>query len=103
MALQRVFYRLQTADTPVGTTELTRSFGWDSLDSFMQHDVQEFSRVLLDELETKMKGTQVQGMIEKLFCGKLKNVIRCTKVPFESVREETFYGKPAHYLNVFIN
>jgi hypothetical protein len=38
-----------------GTTELTRSFGWTSLDSFLQHDVQEFSRVLLDKLESKMK------------------------------------------------
>lgn len=39
----------------VGTTELTKSFGWKSLDSFMQHDVQEFNRVLQDKLESKMK------------------------------------------------
>ena len=38
-----------------GTTELTKSFGWKSLDSFMQHDVQEFSRILQDKLELKMK------------------------------------------------
>jgi len=55
LALQRVFYHLQTSDQPVGTTELTKSFGWKSLDSFMQHDVQEFNRVLQDKLETKMK------------------------------------------------
>lgn len=40
-----------------GTTELTKSFGWKSLDSFLQHDVQEFSRVLQDKLESKMKVT----------------------------------------------
>jgi hypothetical protein len=44
------------ADTHfAGTTELTKSFGWKSLDSFMQHDVQEFSRILQDKLEIKMK------------------------------------------------
>lgn len=40
---------------PAGTTELTKSFGWKSLDSFLQHDVQEFNRVLQDKLEIKMK------------------------------------------------
>jgi ubiquitin carboxyl-terminal hydrolase 7 len=55
LALQRLFYQLQYASDSVGTTELTKSFGWDSLDSFMQHDVQEFSRVLLDNLELKME------------------------------------------------
>lgn len=55
LALQRLFYQLQYAADSVGTTELTKSFGWDSLDSFMQHDVQEFSRVLLDNLELKME------------------------------------------------
>ena len=43
------------AGCPPGTTELTKSFGWDVVDSFMQHDVQEFNRVLCDNLETKMK------------------------------------------------
>lgn len=55
LALQRVFYNLQFLDTAVGTTELTKSFGWDSLEAFRQHDVQEFNRVLQDNLEIKMK------------------------------------------------
>ena len=50
LALQRVFYELQHMDKPVGTKKLTKSFGWESLDSFMQHDVQELCRVLLDNL-----------------------------------------------------
>ena len=36
LALQRVFYRLQTSDRSVGTKELTKSFGWDAYDSFTQ-------------------------------------------------------------------
>jgi ubiquitin carboxyl-terminal hydrolase 7 len=39
----------------LGTTELTKSFGWDSLEAFNQHDVQEFNRVLQENLESKMK------------------------------------------------
>ncbi|EMP41443.1 Ubiquitin carboxyl-terminal hydrolase 7 [Chelonia mydas] len=45
LALQRVFYELQHSDKPVGTKKLTKSFGWETLDSFMQHDVQELCRV----------------------------------------------------------
>lgn len=46
LALQRVFHELQTSDKPVGTKKLTKSFGWETLDSFMQHDAQEFLRVV---------------------------------------------------------
>lgn len=71
LALQRVFYELQFSDKPVGTKKLTKSFGWETLDSFMQHDVQELCRVLLDNMESKMKGTCVEGTIPKLFEGKM--------------------------------
>ncbi|KAK4688080.1 ubiquitin carboxyl-terminal hydrolase 7, partial [Tremellales sp. Uapishka_1] len=91
LALQRVFYHLQTSDQPVGTTELTKSFGWKSLDSFMQHDVQEFSRILQDKLEIKMKGTPADGAIAKLFRGQMKNYIKCMNVDFESAVIEDFY------------
>lgn len=71
LALQRVFYELQFSDKPVGTKKLTKSFGWETLDSFMQHDVQELCRVLLDNMESKMKGTCVEGTIPRLFEGKM--------------------------------
>lgn len=91
LALQRVFYHLQFDDDAVDTRELTKSFGWDTLDAFMQHDVQEFNRVLQDSLENKMKKTVAEGSIEKLFVGKMKSYIKCVNVNFESSREETFY------------
>ncbi|KAI8455154.1 ubiquitin thiolesterase [Phakopsora pachyrhizi] len=90
LALQRVFYQLQTSDQSVGTTELTKSFGWKSLDAFLQHDVQEFSRVLQDKLESKMKGTPADGAIQYLFAGKYKTYLKCIEVDYESSREETF-------------
>ncbi|RKO91720.1 cysteine proteinase [Blyttiomyces helicus] len=91
LALQRVFYNLQHSETSVGTTELTKSFGWDTLDSFMQHDVQEFNRVLQDNLESKMKGTKAEGAISRLFVGKMKSYIKCINVDYESSRVEDFY------------
>jgi len=91
LALQRVFYHLQTSPQPVGTTELTKSFGWKSLDAFMQHDVQEFSRILQDKLEAKMKGTPADDAIPRLFKGQMKNFIKCLNVDFESSVTEDFY------------
>lgn len=90
LALQRLFYHLQTSDQPVGTTELTKSFGWKSNDSFYQHDVQEFNRVLQDNLESKMKGTKAEGAIAKLFVGKMKSYIKCVNVDYESSKSEEF-------------
>jgi len=95
---------------PVGTTELTKSFGWDLVDSFMQHDVQEFNRVLCDKLETKMKvlawcikigilkknnykkGSPAEGTVQKLLEGQYKMYIKCINVDYESSRVEPFYG-----------
>lgn len=47
--------QLQFQQTSVSTKLLTKSFGWDTYDSFMQHDVQELNRVLCEKLEEKMK------------------------------------------------
>lgn len=91
LALQRVFYQMATSPSAVDTTELTKSFGWTSLESFMQHDVQEFNRVLQDNLEGKMKGTAAEGAIQKLFVGKMKSYIKCINVDYESSRVENFY------------
>jgi ubiquitin carboxyl-terminal hydrolase 47 len=35
----------------VDTKSLTKSFGWQSAQSFEQHDTQEFCRVLFDAIE----------------------------------------------------
>ena len=91
LALQNVFHKLQIDHDQVTTKDLTRAFGWNSLDSFLQQDVQEMMRVLLDKLEEKMKGTLVADVTKKLFAGKVKSYIRCVEVDYESSREEEFY------------
>ena len=65
LALQSLFYKLQYSDATVATKDLTKSFGWDTYDSFMQHDVQELNRVLCEKLEDKMKvrGVKDRGMV----------------------------------------
>ncbi|CAI7883769.1 unnamed protein product [Closterium sp. NIES-54] len=91
LALQSLFYKLQYTDTSVATKDLTKSFGWDTYDSFLQHDVQELNRVLCEKLEDKMKGTVVEGTIEKLFEGHVMNYIECDNVDYKSTRKESFY------------
>ncbi|KAL8241254.1 hypothetical protein R6Q59_014881 [Mikania micrantha] len=91
LALQSLFYKLQYSDTSVATKELTKSFGWDSYESFMQHDVQELNRVLCEKLEDKMKGTVVEGTIQQLFEGHHMNYIECINVDYKSTRKESFY------------
>ncbi|KAI1702064.1 BTB/POZ domain-containing protein [Ditylenchus destructor] len=91
LAMQRVFYELQFSEAPVGTKKLTKSFGWDSVDSFLHHDVQELCRVLLLNLKSKMKSTVVEDTIPLLFKGRMKSYIKCKNVDFESSSEESYY------------
>ncbi|KAK8184646.1 hypothetical protein BC567DRAFT_218869 [Phyllosticta citribraziliensis] len=90
-ALQRLFYQLQTSNVAVSTNELTASFGWDTRQIFEQQDVQELSRVLMERLETKMKGTEAENALAKMFAGKMKTYISCINVPYESSRIEDFW------------
>lgn len=54
-------------------------------------DVQELNRVLCDHLEDKMKGTPVEGTIQRLFEGSIRSYIKCVDVDFTSSRVETYY------------
>ena len=90
LALQSVFHMLQFTDSAVDTEDLTKSFGWDTADAYQQHDAQEFNRILCDRLEEVMKGTKVEGTINKLFQGHFQNYIECINIDFKSVRKEEF-------------
>jgi ubiquitin carboxyl-terminal hydrolase 7 len=102
VSLQRLFYFLQTSTEPVETNELTKSFGWNTVDAFAQHDVQEFLRVLTDNLEEKMKGTPADGMIQSLFVGKMKSYIKCVHVNYESSRVEDFYDMQLNVKGIYL-
>jgi ubiquitin carboxyl-terminal hydrolase 7 len=82
---------LQTSNYAVPTHELTGAFGWDSKQIFEQQDVQELSRVLMERLEEKMKGTEAENALAKMFVGKTKTYISCINVKYESSRIEDFW------------
>jgi len=88
LALQSVFHQLQTGKESVSTEDLTSAFGWNAADTFMQQDLQEMMRVLIDKLEEKMKGTTVEGRTKELFAGSSKSYIKCVNVDYKSERDE---------------
>ncbi|KXL41610.1 hypothetical protein M433DRAFT_6726 [Acidomyces richmondensis BFW] len=89
--LQRLFYRLQSDPIAVSTQELTHSFGWESRQIFEQQDVQELSRILMEKLEARMKGTEAENALANMFVGKMKTYLKCINVDYESSRIEDFW------------
>ena len=77
LQLALLFVSLQQTDstTPVKTTALTDAFGWEKTTVFEQHDVQELARILLENLERKMKGTADSDLIQRLLMGKMRKVV----------------------------
>jgi ubiquitin carboxyl-terminal hydrolase 47 len=70
-----------SSKSAVETTELTRSFGWDSSEAWQQHDIQEICRVMFDALEQKFKHTDQADLIQRLYEGKILTVFQlCTPV-----------------------
>lgn len=93
--LQKLFLQLQTSKRhAVETTELTRSFGWDSSEAWQQHDVQELCRVMFDALELKFRGTDQSDLINQLYQGKLQDYVKCLECGYESAREDTYLDIP---------
>ncbi|KAI4256997.1 MAG: hypothetical protein LQ352_001825, partial [Teloschistes flavicans] len=90
-ALQRLFYLLQTSEDAVSTQELTASFGWETKDIFLQQDVQELSRILMERMEARMKGTGAENALARMFVGKMKTYISCINVDYESSRIEDYW------------
>ncbi|XP_069759702.1 ubiquitin carboxyl-terminal hydrolase 47 isoform X4 [Narcine bancroftii] len=93
--LQRLFILLQTSKKrAVETTDVTRSFGWDSSEAWQQHDVQELCRVMFDALEQKWKQTEQADLINQLYQGKLKDYVKCLECGYESWRIDTYLDIP---------
>ncbi|EAY08920.1 Clan CA, family C19, ubiquitin hydrolase-like cysteine peptidase [Trichomonas vaginalis G3] len=89
--LQHLFYYMQTSTTAVTTKYLTRSFGWDAIETGFQQDIQEFCRVLLDNLETKLTKAGRKDEISQMFRGKMQKVIKAVDCPYVSTKDDYFY------------
>lgn len=93
--LQKLFVNLQTSNKlAVETTDLTRSFGWDSTEAWQQHDIQELCRVMFDALEQKFKNTKQADLINNLYEGKMIDYVKCLECETEKNREDTFLDIP---------
>ncbi len=90
-ALQRLFCLLETSDAALSTKHLTTSFGWSSNEAFVQHDIHELTRILLDNLEEKLVRNGMENGIKRLFCGVQENYINVPDAGYCGVREEPFY------------
>ncbi|XP_050541895.1 ubiquitin carboxyl-terminal hydrolase 47-like isoform X2 [Daktulosphaira vitifoliae] len=93
--LQKLFLNLQTSPRlSIETTELTRSFGWDSSEAWQQHDVQELCRVMFDALEQEFKNTTHVDLINQLYEGKMIDYVKCQECGIEKSREDAFLDIP---------
>lgn len=93
--LQKLFVNLQTSPkSAVETTDLTRSFGWDSAEGWQQHDIQELCRVMFDALEQKFKNTKQADLINRLYEGKMIDYVKCLECNTEKQREDKFLDIP---------
>lgn len=93
--LQRLFLLLQTSKKrAVETTDLTKSFGWDSSEVWQQHDVQELCRVMFDALEVSWRGTDQADLVNQLYQGKMKDYVKCLECGNESARIDTYLDIP---------
>lgn len=91
LQLQRLFARLQFGEgSAVSTQALTKSFGWDSGQSFVQQDAQELCRVLFDVIEEHFAGTSEEHVIQELYQGRVKDYVQCTVCGYESSRPDKF-------------
>ena len=88
--LAKLFYKMQSQPEPPRTTELTESFGWTRVMTLEQHDIQELARILLENLETKMKGTADERTIGRLFTGKQGKFIKCRDIDYTSRSVDKF-------------
>ena len=98
--LQRLFASLQMRSSAasnrssssiiplaVCTKSLTLAFGWKDSDGFVQNDVNELCRVLLDACQRTMEGTPNHDLIRSLYQGIYIDYIRLTS-PSGAVRSQ---------------
>jgi len=89
-ALAVTFHSMQTNPLSINTTTLTRSFGWDGMDAYVQQDLHELARLLFDQVEGRISETPHKGLLENLFQGKQRSYIECKNVTYTSSRIEVF-------------
>ncbi|RDD45783.1 Ubiquitin carboxyl-terminal hydrolase 47 [Trichoplax sp. H2] len=93
--LQKLYLKMQTSTKrSVETSDVIKSFGWDSSEVWQQHDVQELCRVMFDALEKTFKNTDQADMINQLYQGEMKDYVKCLRCNNESARKDMYQDIP---------
>lgn len=95
LQLQKIFDLMDIAQqicepVKLDISNLTDSFGWESNEAQQQQDVCEFSDMLFELLEGYFKGTTAEGLIKKLYGGKIKSSIKSLESSHSSTKVEYF-------------
>lgn len=61
------------------------------MDTSVQMDVDEFFNMICDRLESKLKGTRQEKLLQNIWCGKMSSQLICRGCPHRSERDEQFY------------
>ena len=54
----------------IGTEEITNTFGWKGEEVWIQHDIEELYRLLMEHLSEEFKSTSLQTILPALYGGK---------------------------------
>eukprot|EP00003_Mantamonas_plastica_P019392 TRINITY_DN3172_c0_g1_i5.p1 TRINITY_DN3172_c0_g1~~TRINITY_DN3172_c0_g1_i5.p1 ORF type:complete len:212 (-),score=61.46 TRINITY_DN3172_c0_g1_i5:141-776(-) len=93
--LQRLFGLMQLSEQQyyaVETTALTKSFGWEDSDAFVQNDVSELTRILfaaLEELQEEHSSSD-PTLVSRLYQGVMKDYVKCLECQNENTKAATF-------------
>ena len=85
------------------TKGLTKSFKWEREDSFVQHDVQEFSKVLFEALEVSFAASEKYDTVDQLFQGESLSYLKCKEKGCESNNYERWLDLQLIIENKFDN
>ncbi|CAD8102865.1 unnamed protein product [Paramecium primaurelia] len=99
--LQYLFTKMQEGyeNRATDARGLVRSFQWDPQESFAQHDVQEFCRVLFDAIQQ----SDDQDFITRLYQSHSQSYVQCLKCQQESVSNEVFLDLSLTVKSDFLN
>jgi ubiquitin carboxyl-terminal hydrolase 34 len=93
--LQRIFGALQESELRYfdasGFCAAYRDYDNLPLQHNVQMDASEFFNVFFDRLETALKGSPQQALLDRLFGGKVVNQLICYECPHRSERAEKFF------------
>ena len=86
--LKEIFLLMEKHENGISTSNLMKAFGWTKSDLLIQHDIQEFLRLIIDRVESETKDTPT---ISWLFKGILTNSISFTELERTIQSNEEFY------------